>query len=115
MLRGEIRLVNLEPARPGESNKTRPAIVVSNDAQNTRVAVSGVGSVTVVPITSNTDRIYPFQVLLSANDSGLPVDSKAQAEQIRTVSITRVGNRVGVLGSDVMDHVDAALRLHLDL
>lgn len=115
MLRGEIRLVNLEPARPGEANKARPAILVSNDAQNTRVAVAGHGSVTVVPLTSNTKRVYPFQVLVPADASGLPVDSKAQAEQIRTVAVSRVGQRLGTLTSELSGRLDAALRLHLHL
>jgi mRNA interferase MazF len=115
MLRGEIHLVDLEPARPGEANKSRPAILVSNDAQNTRAAVAGRGSVTVVPLTSNTDRIYPFQILVPAADSGIPVDSKAQAEQIRTIAISRVGPRLGRLTAELSDRLDAALRLHLDV
>ena len=115
MLRGEIRLVNLEPARPGEANKTRPAILVSNDAQNTRVAVVGRGSVTVVPLTSNTQRVFPFQVLVPAGDSGLSVDSKAQSEQIRTVAVSRIGQRLGTLTAELSDRLDAALRLHLHL
>jgi mRNA interferase MazF len=115
MLRGEIRLVDLEPARPGEANKSRPAILVSNDAQNTRVAVAGRGCVTVVPLTSNTDRIYPFQVLVPAAESGIPVDSKAQAEQIRNVAFSRVGPRLGRISAELTERLDAALRLHLDL
>ena len=64
MLRGEIRLVNLDPAISGEADKLRPAVVVSNDVLNnaTRALYSGV--VTVVPITSNIHKVYPFQVRL---------------------------------------------------
>ena len=57
MLRGEIRLVDLEPARAGEADKRRPAVIVSNDRANTVAARLGRGVVTVVPITSNTARV----------------------------------------------------------
>lgn len=50
----------------------------------------GRGVVTVIPLTSKTDRVLPFQVLLLATQTGLAKDSKAQVEQIRSVSITRV-------------------------
>ena len=86
MLRGEIRLVDLEPARPGEADKRRPAIIVSNDRANAAAARLGRGVVTVVPVTSNTTRVYPFQVLLTNEETGLRVDSKAQAEQVRAIA-----------------------------
>lgn len=54
MLRGEIRLTDLEPTRPGEADKRRPAIIVSNDNANATAARLGRGVVTVVPVTSNT-------------------------------------------------------------
>jgi len=71
--------------------------------------------VTVVPITSNTDRIHPFQVLLPAKETGLDVDSKAQAEQVRAVSVERLGGLVGLLGFELADKLDEALRIHLGL
>jgi mRNA interferase MazF len=115
MLRGEVRLTDLAPARPGEADKRRPAVIVSNDHANTVAAQLGRGVVTVVPITSNVDRVFPFQVLLPSHDTGLRVDSKAQAEQVRSVSVERVGPAVGRLPTHLMTHLDAALRLHLDL
>ncbi len=115
MLRGEIRLVDLDPARAGEANKRRPAVLVSNDGANTTAAKLGRGVVTVIPITTNLDRVYPFQVLIPAHESGLKRDSKAQAEQIRSVSVERVTDRVGTVPPDVMLEVDEALRLHLGI
>lgn len=115
MRRGEIRLVRLDPARRYEADKTRPAIVVSNDAANATAARLGRGVVTVVPLTSTVDRVYPFQVLLPARVTGLDRDSKAQAEQVRSVSVGRVGNRLGVVPPKLLDRVDRALRLHLAL
>ncbi len=115
MRRGEIRLVDLEPARGAEADKRRPAVVVSNDGANTTAERLGRGVITVVPVTSNVSRVYPFQVLLDAARTGLDRDSKAQAEQVRSVAVERVGRRVGVLTADLVAAVDEALRLHLAL
>jgi mRNA interferase MazF len=115
MRRGEIRLVDLDPVRGSEANKRRPAVVVTNDGANLMAQRLGRGVVTVVPITSNIARIFPFQVLLDASTTGLDRDSKAQAEQVRSVDVTRVGAKVGRLPHDVLTLLDEALRLHLSL
>ena len=115
MRRGEIRLVNLDPTLGEEANKRRPAVIVSNDGANLTAENLGRGVVTVVPVTSNVTRIHPFQVLLDAQATGLDRDSKAQAEQVRSVAVARVGTRVGVLNSDQIAALDEALRLHLAL
>ena len=115
MLRGEIRLVDLDPARGSEANKRRPAVIVSNDGANTSATRLNRGVITVVPVTSNVTRVYPFQVMLPASDCGLPHDSKAQAEQVRSVAIERVGRQVGQLPTALLSDVEDALRLHLGL
>jgi mRNA interferase MazF len=69
----------------------------------------------VVPATSNTERVYPFQVLLRASETGLERDSKAQAEQVRSVAVERIGARVGVVPPGLLVALDEALRLHLAL
>ncbi len=73
----------------------------------------GRGVVTVVPVTSSVAHVYPFQVFLPADETGLKVDSKAQAEQVRSVAVERVGARVGLLTSELVAALDEALRLHL--
>jgi len=113
--RGEIRLVDLDPARGNEAAKRRPAVVVSNDQANTVAARLRRGLTTVVPVTSNTGRIFPFQVLIPAGTAGLRVDSKAQAEQVRSVSVDRLGPPLGQLPGSIMAALDDALRLHLQL
>lgn len=115
MLRSEIRLVDLDPARTGEADKQRPAVLVSNDGANTTAARLGRGVVTVVPVTTSVDRVYPFQVLLPAGDTGLGRDSKAQAEQVRSISVERVSRRIGSVPPSLMLLIDDALRLHLAL
>jgi mRNA interferase MazF len=115
MQRGEIRWVDLDPVRGAESDKRRPAVIVSNDGANASASRLGRGVVTVVPVTTNIARIHPFQVLLTAEATGLSRDSKAQAEQIRSVSVERVGARAGVLVEGDLAALDEALRLHLAL
>jgi mRNA interferase MazF len=115
MRRGEIRLVDLDPALGAEADKHRPAVIVSNDGANATAERLGRGVVTLVPITSNTLRVYPFQVFLTASETGLDRDSKAQAEQVRSVAVQRVGACVGIVPVDVMANLDEALRLHLAL
>ena len=68
-----------------------------------------------MPVTSNTARVYPFQVLLPARQTGLPRDSKAQAEQVRSVAVERVGKRIGRLTPSLVTELDQALRIHLSL
>ena len=115
MRRGEIRIVDLGPVVGAEASRRRPAVIVSNDGANTSAARLGRGVVTVVPVTSNTGRIYAFQVLLDAADTGLSRDSKAQAEQVRSIAVERVGDVIGVVPFDLMARLDDALRLHLAL
>jgi mRNA interferase MazF len=115
MRRGEIVSVSLDPVRGSESSTTRPAVVVSNDAANATATRLGRGVITVVPVTSNTARIYPFQVMLPAGQTGLRQDSKAQAEQVRSVAVERVGERVGRLPAALIAELDRALRIHLSL
>jgi mRNA interferase MazF len=115
MLRGEIWLADLEPVRGSEANKRRPAIIVSNNRANSVAQRLGRGVVTVVPVTSNTAHIYPFQTLLPANGTGLQRDSKAQAEQLRSIAVERLGSPIGRVPTDLMARIDEALRLHLQL
>ncbi|MGA9875368.1 MAG: type II toxin-antitoxin system PemK/MazF family toxin [Solirubrobacteraceae bacterium] len=115
MQRGEVRMVDFDPTRGAEANKRRPAIIVSNDEANSAAAQIGRGVLTVVPITSNVERVYPFQVLLPSGTGGLPHDSKAQAEQVRSVDAERIGALLGSLPAQLMATIDDALRLHLTL
>lgn len=115
MRRRDIHLINLDPVVGSEAGNTRPGVIVSNDGANTTAETLGRGVVTIVPVTSNTRRVYPFQVLLPAAKTGLDVDSKAQAEQVRSVAVERIGSRIGSVPFDLMAELDDALRLHLGL
>ena len=108
-------MVDLGPIVGAEAARRRPAVIVSNDGANTSAARLGRGVVTVVPVTSSTELVYPFQVLLDAADTGLHRDSKAQAEQVRSIATERVGDVIGVVPFDLMAQLDDALRVHLAL
>jgi mRNA interferase MazF len=115
MRRGDVVWVDLDPARGSEASKRRPAVVVSNDGANRMAESLGRGVVTLVPITSQTAKIYPFQVLLPASSCGLPKASKAQAEQIRSVAVQRIRAGAGRLSPPLLADLDQAIRLHLAL
>ncbi len=105
--------MTLDRPRSGEADNRRPAVVVSNDGANPRRRRAG-GVVTVVPITSNAGRIYPFQVRSRPGRGGLPVGSNARAEQVRSVAVERLGV-AGRLPPRLLAEVDEALLLHLGL
>ena len=115
MRRGDVVWVDLDPARRSEANTRRPAVVVSNDGANRVAEQLARGVVTVVPVTTNTTRVYPFQVLLPGERCGLLQTSKAQAEQIRSVSVDRIGAVAGRVPPDLIEALDRAIRLHLAL
>lgn len=103
-------MADLDPARGSGANKWRPAVIVSNDRANASAAGPERGVVTIVPVTSNVTRVYPIQTLMPSPDTGLRVDSKAHAEQVRSDSIERIGAVIGRVPSHVMGQLDDALR-----
>jgi mRNA interferase MazF len=111
MKRGEIYFADLNPTVGSEINKRRPVLIVSCDANNRAAS-----TVTVLPITSTVERIFPFEVAIASSESGLPSRSKIQAQQIRTLSKQRIaGACCGTLRPEVLSRVDAAIKLHLAL
>ena len=115
MRRGEVCLVDLDPVRGTEANKQRPAVIVSNDGANSTAARLQRGVITVVPLTSSVRRVLPFQVLMPRGTAGLDRVSKAQAEQVRSIAVERIGRILGLIPAPLMTEVDDALRLHLAL
>jgi mRNA interferase MazF len=115
VLRGDIRWIEAVSASPGEAAGRRPGVIVSSNGANASATRRGRGMVNVVPVTSNVAVIHRFHVLLHAAEGGLPETSKAQIEQIRSVSAERVGPRIGTVPPRLMRDIDEALRLHLGL
>jgi mRNA interferase MazF len=106
-------MVDLGPGVTGEVR--RPAVIVSNDGATETASRLGHGSITVVPVTPYTERLYPFQVRLRGSWAGLECDHKALLEQIRSVDVARVGERIGAVPVAVMMELNSGLRLHLGL
>lgn len=113
--RGDIYLASLDPAVGSEQGKVRPVVIVSNNAANDSASRRGRGVVTVLLITSQVRAVYPFQVLLPEEEAGLPATSKAQAEQVRSISTDRLVRHIATLPAELVRQVDDALRLHLAL
>jgi len=104
--RGEVWWVAFDPSVGGEIQKTRPAVVVSNNAAN--IALN---RLIVVPLTSQTAKVYPGQVFVTLN--GDP--RKAMADQLTTASKQRLRSKLGELSSSDVSSVEAAILLHLGM
>ena len=109
--KGDIFLANLNPTVGHEIQKTRPVIIVSNNTNNTHA-----GTVTVVPVTSQKlSKIYPFEVLLSESTEGLTKNSKAKADQIRTIDKSRLTQKLASIDSNTISKINQAIAIHLDI
>lgn len=108
--RGNIYLVELNPVIGSEIGKIRPAIVISNDINNTYS-----DTISIIPITSSIGKIYPFEVFIPSNIFGLDKDSKAKISQIRTVDKKRVIKEIGVLTKELVKEVEKAVLIHLGI
>ena len=108
--RGDIFLTRFGPARAGEPDLKRPAVVITNKVANAKA-----DALTVIPLTSNLNTVYDFQLLLPTERTGLNLDSKAQTELITCIAVSRIGKRLGQVPEDLMTELDARIRLHLAL
>src|ERR1035437_5010099 len=106
MLRGEVWWVDFDPSLGGEIQKTRPAVIVGNDASNRNL-----NRVQVAPVASNVSRVYPSEAAVELK--GEP--RKAMADQITTVGKGRLKSRIGILSRDDMVAVERAIRVQLAL
>lgn len=107
--RGEIWLVNWNPARVSEQAGKRPALVIQNDIGNEHAPT------TIVAALSTTIKIYPMNVLIEPPQGGLTKPSIIKSGQILTVSKDRLEKRLGQIEDKKMVEVDRALRLSLAL
>jgi mRNA interferase MazF len=108
--KGEVYIATLDPTIGGEIKKTRPVVVVSNNINNKYNK-----TVSILPITSNTEKVYPFEVYVGKGIGNLPKDSKIKADQIRTIDKSRLIKLVGNLPKDYLTQIDIALKIHLEI
>jgi mRNA interferase MazF len=106
MTRGSVWWVEFDPAVGSEIHKTRPAIIVSNDIANQHL-----GRVVVVPVTSNTSRVYPGEAVVTVNGT----QNKAMSDQIMSADKSRLKNKIGVLSDTDILSFENALKDFLNL
>ncbi len=109
--RGEVWLVSLDPTIGHEIRKSRPAVVIQNDIGNKYSPIT-----IIAPVTSqNTDRVFPFEVLLASKEFGLEKTSKALLNQIRPVDKRRLVKRLGTVDEETIERMNESIRISLGL
>lgn len=106
MNRGDVWWVSFDPSLGGEIQKTRPAVIMSNDAAN-----NVLNRLVVIPLTSKISKLYPGQALVTLKGE----QRKAMADQITTISKLRVRNLIGSLPARDIVSIENALRQHLGI
>ena len=111
-LRGHVYVADLEPVKGSEQGRTRPVVVLSNNAMHSTSPV-----ITIAPLTSasNVPRLFRTDVFVSASEAGLSVDSVVMLSQIRTIAKSRITKELGELSPAMMALIEKAARFALDL
>ncbi len=107
--RGEVWLVNWNPARGSEQAGRRPALVIQNDIGNEKAPT------TIVAAISGSVKLYPMNVQINPPEGGLDHPSIIKTSQILTISKQRLEKRLGRISRESLDEVDSAIKLSLAL
>ncbi|MPM11452.1 Endoribonuclease MazF [bioreactor metagenome] len=109
--RGEIYYADLSPTVGCEQGGVRPVLIVQNNTGNKHSP-----TVIAAAITSQIGKYkLPTHIKLPANDTGLPKDSVALLEQVRTLDKRRLKGKVGILDANTMGQVDNAIAVSFGL
>ncbi len=109
--KGEIYLVNFDPTIGHEVKKKRPALIISNDIHNQYSPL-----VTVAPLSSNVDRVFPFEVYIPKGIANLDKDSKVMIIQLRSVDKKRLLDKIGTIkDKKILNKIDKTIKEHFNL
>ncbi len=110
--RGDVVLVNLNPARGAEKKKIRPCLIIQNNTGN---RFSPLTIIAVITSQKKIDKKYPTDVWVDKGEGGLDYPSVIQCDQIRTIDKNRIIDKLGYLDTSRVEEVNGALKISLDL
>ena len=110
--KGDIVLVNLNPVQGSEAGKTRPCIIIQNDIGN---QFSSTTIIAIVTSQKDISKEYPTDVWINKEESGLPLDSIIQCDQLRTIDKRRIIKKIGHLNQNIIKKINRAILVSLDL
>ena len=109
--KGEIYLVNFDPTIGHEVNKKRPALILSNDIHNQYSPL-----VTIAPLSSNTNKVYPFEIYVPKKSTGLNENSKIMIIQLRSIDKKRLINKIGnIEDKEIINKTNKVIAEHFGL
>lgn len=104
MLRGEVWWIDFEPSIGGEIRKTRPAVIVSNNAAN-----AALNRLQVIPLSSNIGKLYPSEAIVHLDGK----QSKAMADQLTTAAKERFKSKLGCISLQDVKALEQAIKIQL--
>ena len=110
MKKGDLFRANQDPAIGAEISKRRPVLIVSNDINNQYAE-----TITILPVTTSTEKVYPFEILINAGEGNIKETSKIKANQIRTIDKRRLFQKIGALSKSTLSEAEKAILIHLDI
>ena len=110
MKKGDLYWANLDPSIGSEISKRRPVLIVSNNINNQYA-----DTITILPITTSTERVYPFEILINSGDGNILEASKIKANQIRTIDKQRLFQKIGTISLSKLKEAEKAILIHLDI
>ena len=109
--RGDIFIANLEPIKGHEQKGIRPVLIIQNNTYNQYSPVTIVAAIT----SKIFSKEYPTNVFISKAESGLDKESTILLNQIRTIDKIRLIKKINSLNAFIMEKVDLAIKISLDL